>query len=73
MADGAPRWLVAGGGPGDDRGSDVASAVDGATFAVGDYVGPATFGEGAAFGTGVSATLDSGTDGGGFMLRVTAP
>ena len=72
-ADGAPRWLIAGGGPGDERGSDIASAVDGATFAVGDYVGPATFGAGSAFGTGVSATLDSGTDGGGFLLRVTAP
>ena len=72
-ADGAPRWLIAGGGPGDERGSDIASAVDGATFAVGDYVGPATFGSGSAFGTGVSATLDSGTDGAGFLLRVTAP
>ena len=63
-ADGAPRWLIAGGGPGDDRGSDIASAVDGATFALGDFVGPATFGAGSAFGTGSSATLDSGTDGG---------
>jgi hypothetical protein len=72
-ADGVPRWLSAGGGPGDDRGSDIASAADGATFAVGDYVGRATFGAGSAFGTGVSAALDSGTDGGGFLLRVTAP
>ena len=47
--------------------------MDGATFAVGDYVGPATFGAGSAFGAGVSATLDSGTDGGGFLLRVIAP
>jgi hypothetical protein len=72
-ADGAPRWLIAGGGPGDERGSDIASAVDGATLAVGDFVGPAMFGTGATFGAGISATLDSGTDGGGYMLRVNAP
>jgi hypothetical protein len=72
-ADGAPRWLVAGGGPGDDRGSDVASALGGATYAVGDFFGPATFGAGSPYGAGISATLDSGTDGGGFLLRMTAP
>ena len=34
-------------------------------FAAGDYAGPATFGVGAA-----AVTLDSGTDGNGFLLHL---
>jgi hypothetical protein len=71
--DGSTRWLTAGGGPGDERGADVASTADDATLAVGDYFGPATFGAGSTFGAGVTATLASGTDGGGYLLRLTAP
>ena len=72
-ADGALRWASAGGGPGDEQGADVASARDGSTWAVGTYHGPATFGQGAAFGAGHAVTLESGTAGGSFLLRLLAP
>ena len=54
-------------------GADFTGARDGTTWAVGTYHGPATFGAGAAFGAGTAVTLDSGTDGGSFLLRVLAP
>jgi hypothetical protein len=68
--DGALRWAAAGGGPGDDQGADFAAARDGTTWAVGTYFGPATFGAGSAFGAGTAVRLDSGTDGGSFLLRL---
>ena len=46
---------------------------DGAAWAAGTYFGPAAFGEGAAFGAGMAVRLDSGTDGGSFLLRVLPP
>jgi hypothetical protein len=70
--DGSLRWAAAGGGPGDDQGADLAAARDGTTWAVGTYVGPAVFGAGSAFGAGTSVRLDSGTDGGSFLLRLLA-
>jgi len=70
---GALRWATAGGGPGDDLGADFTAAPDGTSWAVGKYFGPASFGEGSAFGAGASARLESGTDGGSFLLRVLAP
>ena len=72
-ADGALRWATAGGGPGDEQGADVASARDGTTWAVGLYHGPAAFGAGSAFGAGAAVELDSGTDGGSFLLRLLQP
>ena len=63
--DGALDWAFAGGGPGDDEGFDLAAATDGSSWAVGDYAGPATFGA-----AGASVTLDSGTDGNGFLLHL---
>ena len=71
--DGSVRWATAGGGPGDDQGSDFAAAADGAAWAVGTYFGPAAFGQGAAFGAGTAVRLDSGTDGASFLLRVLPP
>jgi hypothetical protein len=73
--DGALLWAIAGGGLGDDQGADFTSASDGvsSSWAVGTYHGPAAFGEGAAFGAGKAVTLDSGTAGGSFLLRVLAP
>jgi hypothetical protein len=64
-ADGGLDWALGGGGPGDDEGFDLAEAPDGTLFAVGDYAGPATFGVGAA-----AVTLESGTDGNGFLLHL---
>ena len=72
-ADGALRWATAGGGPGDEQGVDVAGTRDGTTWAVGTFHGPASFGAGAAFGAGTAVTLESGTTGGSFLLRVLAP
>jgi hypothetical protein len=72
-ADGALLWASAGGGPGDEQGADITSTRDGATWAVGTYHGPATFGQGAAFGAGSAVTLESGTAGGSFLLRLLAP
>ena len=72
-ADGALRWATAGGGPGDEQGADIASARDGTTWAVGTYFGPATFGAGSAFGAGAAVELESGTDGGSFLLRLLEP
>jgi hypothetical protein len=71
-ADGALRWAAAGGGPGDDQGADFAAAADGTTWAAGTYFGPASFGAGSAFGAGTAVRLDSGTDGGSFLLRLLA-
>jgi hypothetical protein len=71
--DGALRWATAGGGPGDDQGSDFTSARDGASLAVGTYYGPAAFGKGSVFGAGTVLELESGTDGGSFLLRLQAP
>jgi hypothetical protein len=71
--DGTLRWASAGGGPGDEQGADFTGASDGATWAVGTYVGPADFGAGSAFGAGVSVRLESGTDGGSFLLRLLPP
>jgi hypothetical protein len=71
--DGTLRWASAGGGPGAEQGADFAGARDGATWAVGTYFGPATFGAGSAFGAGAAIRLDSGTDGGSFLLRLLAP
>jgi hypothetical protein len=71
--DGALQWASAGGGPGDDQGSDFTSARDGSWWAVGTYHGPAAFGAGSAFGAGTALNLDSGTDGGSFLLRLLAP
>jgi len=70
---GALRWATAGGGPGDEQGADVTSARDGTTWAVGTYFGPATFGAGSAFGAGAAVELESGTDGGSFLLRLLEP
>jgi hypothetical protein len=72
-ADGALRWATAGGGPGDEQGVDVTGTRDGTTWAVGTFHGPASFGVGAAFGAGTAVTLESGTTGGSFLLRVLAP
>jgi hypothetical protein len=72
-ADGALRWASAGGGPGDEQGADITSTRDGTTWAAGTYHGPATFGQGAAFGEGSAVTLESGTAGGSFLLRLLAP
>jgi hypothetical protein len=72
-ADGALRWATAGGGPGDEQGADVTATRDGTTWAVGTYYGPARFGAGAAFGDGAAVTLESGTTGGSFLLRVLEP
>ena len=63
----------AGGGPGAEQGADFTAARDGTTWAVGTYYGPAAFGDGSAFGAGAAARLDSGTDGGSFLLRLLAP
>ncbi|HEY7370973.1 MAG TPA: hypothetical protein VIF57_02260 [Polyangia bacterium] len=71
-ADGGLRWAAAGGGPGDDQAADFAAARDGTTWAVGTYFGPASFGAGSAFGAGTAVRLDSGTDGGSFLLRLLA-
>jgi hypothetical protein len=71
--DGALRWASAGGGPGDEQGADFAGARDGTTWAVGTYFGPAAFGTGSAFGAGAAVRLDSGTDGGSFLLRLLTP
>ena len=71
--DGSLRWASAGGGPGAEQGADFTAARDGTTWAVGTYFGPATFGAGSAFGAGAAASLDSGTDGGSFLLRLLAP
>ena len=71
--DGSLRWATAGGGPGDEQGTDVASARDGTTWAVGLYHGPAKFGAGSAFGAGAAVELDSGTDGGSFLMRLLEP
>jgi len=57
----------------DDLGADFTAAPDRTSWAVGKYFGPASFGEGSAFGAGASARLESGTDGGSFLLRVLAP
>ena len=70
--DGALLSAVAGGGPGDDRAADYALAGDGVGWAAGTYFGPATFGAGSAFGAGTAVLLDSGTDGGSFLLRLLA-
>ena len=72
-SDGALRWATAGGGPGDEQGADITSARDGTTWAVGTYFGPAAFGDGAAFGAGAAVELESGTDGGSFLLRLLEP
>jgi hypothetical protein len=64
-SDGVLDWAFGGGGPGDDEGFDLAAASDGTSWAVGDYAGPATFGAGSA-----AVTLDSGTDGNGFLLHL---
>ncbi|HXU00403.1 MAG TPA: hypothetical protein VN903_05395 [Polyangia bacterium] len=72
-SDGTLRWATAGGGPGDEQGADFTGTRDGASWAVGTYHGPAVFGEGSAFGAGMSVTLESGTDGGSFLLRLLAP
>jgi len=71
--DGALRWATAGGGPGGEQGADFTGAPDGTTWAVGTYHGPATFGAGSAFGAGAASRLESGTDGGSFLLRLLAP
>ena len=71
--DGALRWANAGGGPGGEQGADFTAAPDGTTWAVGTYHGPATFGTGSAFGAGAAIRLESGTDGGSFLLRLIAP
>jgi hypothetical protein len=71
--DGALRSATAGGGPGDEQGADVASTRDGTTWAVGTYHGLALFGAGAAFGAGTAVTLESGTSGGSFLLRLLEP
>jgi hypothetical protein len=71
--DGALRWASAGGGPGAEQGVDFTAAPDGSSWAVGTYHGPATFGTGSAFGAGSAARLDSGTDGGSFLLRLLTP
>jgi hypothetical protein len=52
---------------------DVTGTRDGTTWAVGTFHGPASFGVGAAFGAGTAVTLESGTTGGSFLLRVLAP
>ena len=72
-ADGALRWATAGGGPGDEQGADIASTRDGTTWAVGLDDGPARFGTGSAFGAGAAVELESGTDGGSFLLRLVEP
>jgi hypothetical protein len=59
------RWATPVGGLGDDEGSDVAEASDRFVWATGRYVGPVTFGTGAA-----AVTLGSGTDGAGFVIRL---
>jgi hypothetical protein len=71
--DGTLRWASAGGGPGSEHGADFVGARDGTAWAVGTYHGPAAFGEGSAFGAGAAVALDSGTDGGSFLLRLLAP
>jgi len=71
--DGALRWASAGGGPGAEQGADFTAARDGTNWAVGTYYGPATFGDGSAFGAGAAARLDSGTDGGSFLLHLFTP
>jgi hypothetical protein len=71
--DGALRWATAGGGPGDEQGADVTGTRAGTTWAVGTFHGPANFGAGAAFGAGTAVTLESGTTGGSFLLRVLPP
>lgn len=71
--DGALRWAAAGGGPGGEQGADFTRTHDGATWAVGTYHGPAAFGTGSAFGAGTAVRLESGTDGGSFLLRLLAP
>ena len=71
--DGALRWATAGGGPGGEQGADFTGAHDGTTWAVGTYHGPAAFGTGSAFGAGAAVRLESGTDGGSFLLRLLAP
>jgi hypothetical protein len=65
-SDGALGWALGAGGLGDDEGVDMAAVVDGTVWAVGNYVGPATFSA-----AGTSVTLDSGTDGGAFLLRLS--
>jgi hypothetical protein len=71
--DGVLRWASAGGGPGGEQGAVFAGANDGTTWAVGTYHGPAAFGTGSAFGGGSAVRLESGTDGGSFLLRLLAP
>jgi hypothetical protein len=68
--DGALAGATAGGGPGDDEAGDMATASGGARWAVGHYIGPAAFGAGSDLGTGAALSLDSGTDGAGFLLRL---
>ncbi len=63
--DGALGWTFGAGGLGDDEGVDISGAPDGTVWAVGNYVGPATFSA-----ARTSVTLDSGTDGGAFLLRL---
>jgi len=72
-ADGSLRWANAGGGPGAEQGVDFTAARDGSSWAVGTYYGPAAFGSGSAFGAGPAVSLDSGTDGGSFLLRLLMP
>jgi hypothetical protein len=62
-ADGSLHAVTTGGGLGDDEAADFAPAPDGTSWAGGQYAGPATFGAHAV-------TLDSGTDGAGFLLHV---
>jgi hypothetical protein len=71
--DGSLLWASAGGGPGSEHGADFVGARDGTAWAVGTYHGPAAFGAGSAFGAGAAVTLDSGTDGGSFLLRLLVP
>ena len=72
-AEGVLRWAAAGGGPGDEQGADFTGAPDGTAWAVGTYHGPAAFGTGSTFGAGAAIRLESGTDGGSFLLRLLAP